>query len=342
MHFFLIDCSSIPDSDPFLCFPVSSGTGSEIGNRAPESLSEDSWTGAAQLTIPQVIEDIHTDYLQCGAQILTTNTYASNRHCLDGDGVGARAVEACEIACALAKRACERATKDSPKSTFIMGSISTHPPNFKTAVAAAAKSSEDAPGGNDSKVNATGLSLWPAEEVEMANFQEQADALNKGGVDAIVLEMVKDLFHGRFVLQAAMTTGLPVVCGITVKIGDDNQVYLRDDPVLLVDAVNQYLEICPNIVCINIMHSPAEFIAPGLDAVRTVWHGTIGCYPNNGTAASWPEWTEGDLMPEDLVKFASGWAAQGATLIGGCCGIGPAHIRALAEHFGTSSMIASL
>jgi len=98
--------------------------------------------------------------------------------------------------------------------------------------------------------------------------------------------------------------------------------------------IYRYMELCPNIVCINIMHSPAEYIAGGLDAVRTVWDGPMGCYPNNGTPASWPEWTEGDLAPEDLVKFASGWAKQGATLIGGCCGIGPAHIQALAQHFG--------
>ena len=129
--------------------------------------------------------------------------------------------------------------------------------------------------------------------------------------------MVKDLYHGSIVLKAAQASGLPVVLGITISINEDDQLpYLRDDPIPLTVALKQYMELCPNIVCINIMHSPAEFIATGLRAVRTVWDGRMGAYPNNGTPESWPEWSEGDLAPEDLVKFASGWAEQGATLIG--------------------------
>jgi len=314
------------------------GTGSEIGNRAPESLSEDSWTGAAQLKIPHVIEDIHAEYLKCGASIVTTNTYASNRHCLHADGVGDRTVEANQIGCAIAKSACEK-SGDVP--SFVLGSISTHPPNFKAAVDAAATAIEAGEQSEDSekeflrKIDVTALSKWPSEEQELENFEEQVTVLTEGGVDGITLEMVKDMYHGSLVLRAAQASGLPVVLGITIAIdNDDHQPYLRDDSILLTDALEIYMELCPNIVCINIMHSPAEYIAGGLDAVRTVWDGPMGCYPNNGTPASWPEWTEGDLAPEDLVKFASGWAKQGATLIGGCCGIGPAHIQALAQHFG--------
>jgi methionine synthase I (cobalamin-dependent) len=220
---------------------------------------------------------------------------------------------------------------------FVMGSISTHPPNFKAAVKAANNLESEV--GVD-VVNATALSLWPSTDEELGNFMSQAQALKEGGVDAIALEMVKDLYHGKLVLKAAFATGLPVALGVTIKIHADGLAYIRDEDILLVDALKQYLEVCPNIVCINIMHSPAEFISTGLEAVRTVWDGTMGCYPNNGTPESWPEWTKGDLQPEDLVKFAAGWAAQGATLIGGCCGIGPAHIRALSQHFQKPSIFA--
>jgi len=314
------------------------GTGSEIGNRAPESLSEDSWTGAAQLTIPQVIEDIHAHYLECGAQIVTTNTYASNKHCLAGDGCGERALEANQIACQIAKRACKKGT--SSENTFVFGSISTHPPNFKAAVEAAAKAAET---GRESEeigvenMNATGLSLWPSESKELQNYTEQANALKEGGVDAIALEMVKDLYHGKIVLNAAGSTGLPVVLGITVRLDDQGMVYLRDEPILLTEALTQFMKVCPNIAAINVMHSPAEYCSAALTAIRTVWDGPIGAYPNNGTPSSWPEWTEGDLAPSDLLEYAKKWAAQGATLIGGCCGIGPAHIKALADHFNEKS-----
>lgn len=311
------------------------GTGSEIGKRAPESLSEDSWTGAAQLVVPSVIEDIHAEYLRVGAQILTTNTYASNRHCLNDDGCGERVCEANTLACQLARKALGREDTGAATSPrFVLGSISTHPPQFKASVEVTAKA---AASGDKEEVNATGLSLWPSKTEELANFTEQATALKDGGVDAIALEMLKDMHHARLVLKAAASTGLPVILGITVKLDDQGAVYLRDEEIRVTEALTEYMKICPSIAAVNVMHSPAEFCSGALSAIRSVWDGPIGAYPNNGTPSSWPEWTEGDLSPAELLEYAKTWSEQGATLIGGCCGIGPSHIKVLAEHFNGDS-----
>ena len=146
--------------------------------------------------------------------------------------------------------------------------------------------------------------------------------------------MVKDMYHGTLAVRAAQGSGLPVALGITVTIDEaDGLVYLRDEKIPAVDALAEWLELCPNIVCVNIMHSPAEYCVRALRAIRGAWGGRTGVYPNNGNAMSWPEWNEGDLTPEALVAFAAEWAQEGATLIGGCCGIGPAHISALSAHF---------
>jgi len=310
------------------------GTGSEISKHCPNVLSEDSWTGAAQLKIPEVIQAIHTDYINSGAQIVTTNTYASNKHCLAADGVAERAIEANQIACAVAKRACK---VKSDGNVFVFGSISTHPPCFKEAVQAATEKIANG-GGEEARgvdcVNATsGVGGWPCRDQELENFRDQAGALVAGGVDAIALEMCKDLYHSSLVLQAAAETGVPVVLGITIKLDEQGQVYLRDERVLVADALREFLHLCPTIVAINVMHSPAEYCSAGLTAIREVWQGTIGCYPNNGTPSSWPNWSAGDLGEQELVDYAEQWAQQGATLIGGCCGIGPSHIKALADHF---------
>ena len=55
--------------------------------------------------------------------------------------------------------------------------------------------------------------------------------------------MVKDMYHGSLVLRAAQATGLPVVLGVTVAVQDDNKVYLRDDPILLTDALKQHVNV---------------------------------------------------------------------------------------------------
>ena len=306
------------------------GTGSEIGKRALDALDEDSWSGVAQLKIPEIVEAIHAEYVKCGARIVTTNTYASNRHCLAV--LGNRTAEANQIACSIAKNA----VSGVEGNVFVFGSISTHPPTFKEAVKEASLQFEEH---NIESVNATELGGWPSEADELQNFREQAFELKRGGVDALALEMVKDVYHGSMVVTAAGETGLPVVLGLTVKLDDKGEVWLRDAPIKLSVALQQFLALCPTIVAVNIMHSPANYCSAGLKAVRSVWGGAMGVYPNNGTPDSWPDWTEGDLSPQELVDYAKTWANQGATLIGGCCGIGPAHISALSDYFGSNDSI---
>jgi len=67
-----------------------------------------------------------------------------------------------------------------------------------------------------------------------------------------------------------------------------------------------------------------------LDEIRTVWDGPTGAYPESGYFIK-PNWQFVDIIPpEDFADQALAWIGNGADLVGGCCGIGPAHIRALA------------
>lgn len=306
------------------------GTGSEIGKRAPETLNNDCWVGASHLSCPEVVESVHADYLRAGAQMIITNTYASNRHCLQAANLEPHTVEANTIACRIAHQAREKVAKGDV--CFVCGSISTAPPenahfNKKTnsistqtkIVAEAVESS-----------NPTSKSWWPPQEEELNNFEEQATVLKAAGVDCIALEMVKDLYHGALILRAAAKSGLPVMLGITVGKDSSGNFCLRDDKTKpLAEQLKQLLALCPTVICVSVMHSPAEWCADALDVVSGVWSGVMGCYPNNGDASTWPEWNEGDLCPERFVDFARQWRKKGATVIGGCCGIGVEHIRAL-------------
>ena len=80
----------------------------------------------------------------------------------------------------------------------------------------------------------------------------------------------------------------------------------------------------------------AEFVEPGdralvaLPSLLAAGPVPVGVYPHSGTFVS-PNWTFGDISPEEFAAVARGWMEQGATLIGGCCGMNPAHIDRLAQ-----------
>ena len=79
------------------------------------------------------------------------------------------------------------------------------------------------------------------------------------------------------------------------------------------------------------MHSEVEHIAPTLEVMGKKWDGPLGAYAHSGY---WnrPNWNfDSVISPENYLEAARGWVDAGARLIGGCCGIGPDHIRLLNE-----------
>ena len=79
----------------------------------------------------------------------------------------------------------------------------------------------------------------------------------------------------------------------------------------------------------GIMHTYADVIGPGLDCLAERFGGYRMAYPESGHFEM-PRWNFADVMaPADLVAYARTWREHGAGIIGGCCGLGVEHIRAL-------------
>ena len=86
---------------------------------------------------------------------------------------------------------------------------------------------------------------------------------------------------------------------------------------------------------ITVMHTSPSDTAEALMVVRRHWDGPLGVYPESGYFTM-PDWQFVDIIePGDLVARSRVWKALGASIFGGCCGIGPEHIRALAREFKT-------
>jgi S-methylmethionine-dependent homocysteine/selenocysteine methylase len=259
------------------------------------------WDAAALATHPDLVREVHEDYIKAGADVIITNTFATARHVLEPAGMGGQFRELNNRAVTLAKEARENVADGS---VFIAGSIST-------------MSAHD------------DHSYEPRAEKARDNYQEQAEVLAESGVDVIALEMMRDLEQTTYAVEAAVATRLPVWVGFSCKTTDEGTVVLWDGNHTLAEALEQLPPLGASVV--SIMHTLTEDTPPALREVTSRWSGPIGAYPHSGEFIM-PNWQFTDMVsPEDFTTQAQGWLGMGVQLIGGCCGIGPEHIRMLKE-----------
>jgi len=266
-------------------------------------MHEKAWSGAAVLSHPQIVEAIHADYVLAGAEVIITNTFSCGRHVLEPAGLADEVAAINRRAVALARQARDRSAQGP------------------VAVAGSMCEWVDPKG------------KWTEPTHFSASCREQADLLAEAGVDIIALEMCSDPQRSRLAAEAALATGLPVWLGVSCRRdGETGRLVSFDLPHADFDAFVHALADCGAGV-INVMHSTIDDTPAGIAAVRQSWTGPMGAYPESGHFTV-PNWQFVDIIaPDDLVREAQGWVASGAQILGGCCGLGVAHIRALKAAF---------
>jgi S-methylmethionine-dependent homocysteine/selenocysteine methylase len=276
---------------------IDGGTGSELRRRGAP-ISAAAWSAPATETHGELLEGVHADYIRAGADVITTNTFASARFVLEAAGVGDRfeAINARAVEAAL--RARDRAGRD----LAVAGSISCLPPRFDT-------------------------SAYPDLAAEEAAYRELATLLARCGVDLIVLEMMQETRHAPLACAAAADTGLPVWLGVSCRRAERGSGLVAYDlpAVRFADVLDALLPYEPAVV--NVMHTPPDDVGAALAEIARHWSGPTGAYPEllrcadaTGGAA---------LTPAELSARAGDWIGAGVQVLGGCCGARPAHIRAL-------------
>ena len=273
------------------------GVGTELRRRGM-TLGPSTWSALASAAHFDLLRAIHADYIAAGADVITTNTFATTRFVLEAAG---RHVDF-ERLNARAVAAAREARDEAERDVAIGGSISCLPPRFD-------------------------VQAYPDERTERAAYLELAETLAAAGVDLLVLEMLQETRHAPLACEAARTVGLPFWLGVSCRLGPGDALVGFDFPLVpLSQCVEPLLQFAP--AAINVMHSPVGAIGPALRELRTRWRGSLGAYPEIGDG------TPGvphSISPEELTAQAWGWLASGARIIGGCCGTTPEHIRALAS-----------
>ena len=263
---------------------------------------------------PRAIAEIHSDYARAGAEVHIANSFATARHVLEDFGLADAFEPLNRAAIEVCREAIDRA---ADHDQWIAGSISTY-----------------APGHDRSRL--------PAASVLERNAADQAAILAEAGADLIVLEMVFTVDQAVSMLRGAMAAGLPVSLGFVCDLGPDGRAVLGnsrvaptdEDLMPVADAIETILEACPPATdtIVTAMHSELADTGPALSAITSVWDGPRAVYPNTGRYKQPGGWDfDACCSPDEFLSACDGFLAAGVDIIGGCCGIGPAHIRALRQ-----------
>ncbi len=259
------------------------------------------WSAQVMVDHPNIVREVHDDYFAAGASIATTNSYAVHHDRLEGTPLKGQLGSLIHLSLAEAREA--RAAHGSGRIAGSIGPlIGSYCPD-----------------------------LHPPHDVAVPLYAEVAKGLAKG-CDLLICETVASVVHARAVLEGASSVGLPVYLAVTVD--DADGTCLRSG-----ENLAEVLEVARDVNAILINCSVPEVIPAALSILA--WgNKPFGAYANGFTRIAQdfldPMATvdtlsaRRDLDPGTYADHAMCWLEQGAVIVGGCCEVGPAHIKELA------------
>lgn len=272
---------------PVIC---DGAVGTELHSRIGKM---DQCLDSINLTQPDLIHQIHRDYADAGAQILETNTFGANRIRLAAYGLAGSVREINLSGVRIAR-------KEAKNGMVVAGSMG---PTGKLLEPYGA------------------LSFSEVREV----FDEQAEALKDSGVDVIFVETMADLNEATAAVNAAKSTGLPVVAQMSFS--QEGRTLMGVDPAT---AVRAFEELGADVVGANCGTGFHDMLNVVRDMAAVAVKPIIA-QPNAG----FPQFVDGRLAyvsgPAYMAGYARQFADLGVAIIGGCCGTSPEHIRAISE-----------
>jgi homocysteine S-methyltransferase len=244
------------------------------------------------LSDPDRVQKVHQDYVAAGAQVLETNTFGANAVRLERFGFSNKVSEINRAAVKLARKSV------GAKEVWVGGSVGP-----------------------------LGVSRDQAEERKIdrsAVFVEQIEGLLDAGVDAIFFETFLDYEELALALsEKVKLSETPAICSLACG----PQGRLRSG-LLLVEAFRKLTALGADVVGVNCLNGPQAMLHV-LEGIPLEF--ILSAYPNAG----YPQYHEGRFLyhtaPDYFARLALEMAAQGARLVGGCCGTTPRTIAAIAE-----------
>lgn len=282
------------------------GTMLQNANLSADDFGGEEYEGCNEyltITSPSLIERIHLEYLNAGADIIETNTFGATSIVLDEYGLAHMAYELNKKSALIARKAVNQlSTQDWPR--FVAGSIG---PTTKT-------------------LSVTGGTTF---ENMIQSYEEQALGLIDGDVDILLLETSQDMLNVKAgfigIQNAFKKTGkrLPLIVSGTIE---PMGTTLAGQSIEAFYISLEHMK--PLAVGLNCATGP-EFMQDHIRSLSSLATTAISCYPNAGLPDEEGQYHE---TPETLAQKLGGFASEGwLNIVGGCCGTTPEHIKAIAE-----------
>lgn len=275
-------------------------TGTELERRGvPTPLPL--WSASAIVEAPDILRDIHTAYLEGGAQIVTANTFRTQRRALAHGHWEDRAASLTARAVEIAREAREAVAPDA----WVFGSAPTLEDCYRP-------------------------DRVPSREILETEHTSHIENLVHAGVDGIVVETMNTRLEAEIATRVAHRTGLRVftsfVCGHQARLLSGER---------LEEAAQAATDAGADALLVNCL--PPSQVPACLEvfANQTL---PFGVYANLGEPADQNGFLRSEsCSPEEFARLASRAREAGARLLGGCCGTTPAHVTAVAHTLGSAT-----
>src|SRR6187455_1843610 len=247
---------------------------------------------ALNVTQPDLVAEVHQEYVRAGADIVETNTFGANRIKLGSFGLAERLHSINEQGAKIARHAAR-------EQVYVAGAIG--PLGIR-------------------------IEPWGKTGVDEAEeyFREQARALLEGGVDLFILETFRDVNEiGAAIRAVRSVCDLPIVAQVTTE-EDGNSL----DGVAPETFVPDLEQRGADVVGLNCSVGPAAMLE-ALERMARVTHVKLSAQPNAGKPREIEGRNLYLSSPKYMASYARRFINAGVRLVGGCCGTTPEHIRAI-------------
>jgi S-methylmethionine-dependent homocysteine/selenocysteine methylase len=260
------------------------------------------WSAMALVREPDLVRQVHCDYIRAGADVVTANNYAVVPKLLERESMTHRLEELTRTACRLARDARELCDRPGVR---VAGSLPPLDTTYRP-------------------------DLVPSEAELYTGYLQIARILVEEA-DLAIAETLTTVREAVAAARAAAEVGLPLWVSWNLCL---------DAPVLrggerLAEAAAAVARLPVEGLMVNCV--PTGLVSPAITELRSATERPLGAYANACEAAPSQEaldtCTVGGLTPEEYAAASERWVAAGATFIGGCCDTSPAYISALARRW---------
>ncbi len=255
------------------------------------------WSAPANMESPDVVRAIHLDYLACGVDLISTNTFRTNRRTLEKVGKGAAEARAwTAAACTLAAEARKQSGRDA---VVIGGSMASLEDCYQPDIV-------------------------PPDSELLPEHAEHAKNLADAGVDFLFIETINCIREAVACMKGATATGLPVILSFVCNRKGD---LLSGETVeAAVDAVLPFKPVALFTNC-----APPDVIHASVLRLLKKTSLPVGVYANgDGGPEDKAGWAfQGKDLSDSYADYGAKWWEAGATVVGACCGSNPEYIKKL-------------